>query len=303
MKSSEGNITAKNRQAYVFYATDNTYALAVLVFVKLLREKGETCGRDVILLHLPLAKGLLKKIRDAGIIPRAATTPRKLPHKYYRECLLKLRIFELVEYERIVYMDVDAIPLRSLGALFSMQLDLPIAAPLAYWLPHHFWTSSLLVVKPSLEIKHRLAAHVETLQDDNSFDMDIINATFANEIQTLPAEYFCLDSEWEVAARPGHFANRPDILDLILVVHFSTLAKPWRHAPQTVRRMRPGAHPAYYDFRRAWWDAMKEVLHDLPGPLRAAFRLSRLLNVRVPVLDWKERKVKIPAAEGEVPHG
>jgi len=42
------------RRAYVFYATDRTYAIAVLVFVKRLRQLGIGAGIEVVAPHLPL---------------------------------------------------------------------------------------------------------------------------------------------------------------------------------------------------------------------------------------------------------
>lgn len=265
------------RQACVFYASNNTYAVAVLVFVKLLRGHGGVGSYDIVLIHHRLAPGLLEQIKDAGIIPRAATTPLKLPHAYYRDCLLKLRIFELFEYDRIVYVDADAIPLHSFDALLSFDMQSHVAAPLAYWLPHHYWTSGLIVAKPASEIVDRIQRSLATGGNKSQFDMDIINRALADDIQTLPSDYFCLDSEWEVAERPGYFDGRADILDRLLVVHFSTLANPWTLAPRKVRHRRPRASPIYYELRETWWGAMNDVLSGSPRAIRAQFRVSQYL--------------------------
>ena len=51
---SDDQPTTKNRHAYVFYATNDTYAIAVLVFVRLLRQLGVRDDTDLVVLHLRL---------------------------------------------------------------------------------------------------------------------------------------------------------------------------------------------------------------------------------------------------------
>ena len=266
------------RHAYVFYATCTMYALAVLVFVTLLRRSTVSTDCDIVLLHLPLPEELLRRIQQAGIVTRASEAPRQLHSSYYRDCLLKLKIFELVEYDRIVYVDADAIPLRSLERLFSLPLDKPIAAPRAYWIDKPIWTTAFLVVIPSSELKQRLELRLLQLGSEQQFDMDILNAEFANDIQSMPEEYFALDSEWEKADRPGYFAHDPDILDRLLVVHFTAFAKPWSYSVEAVRRLRPAAHPAFYELRQKWREAMNEILRELSPALRLRIKLPQLFR-------------------------
>lgn len=266
------------RRAYVFYATNTLYALAVLVFVTRMRRSAVSFDCDIVLLHLPLPAELLRTIQQAGIITRACALPRQVPSAYYRDCLLKLKIFELVEYDRIVYVDADAIPLQSLEHLFSLPMDKPIAAPRAYWIDKPIWTTAFLVAAPSTEMQQRLELRLLQKGHAEQFDMDILNAEFADDIQSMPEEYFALDSEWEKADRPGYFARDPDILQRLLVVHFTALAKPWSYSIAAVRRLRPDAHPAFYELREQWRDTMDEILRELSPALRLRIQLPQTLR-------------------------
>jgi hypothetical protein len=61
---------ARNRLAYVFYATDDIHAMAVLVFVRLLRELGARSDADIVVMHAPLSSALREKMQRWGITIR-----------------------------------------------------------------------------------------------------------------------------------------------------------------------------------------------------------------------------------------
>ena len=173
---------SRNHLAFVFYATDEDYAIAVLVFVHLLRELGLREDADVVALHLPLNPSIVEKMRRLGIRTRLVAPIPGVRVGHYRHCLVKLRALTLIEYERVLFVDADAIPLGSLDELLSLPFGGPIAAPKAYWLKQPCWTSALLVLRPSMALWKRAKRHFSTAYLSNLFDMDIINLEFANEI-------------------------------------------------------------------------------------------------------------------------
>jgi len=241
-------MTASPRRAYAFYATNNTYAIAVIVFVHLLKRLGVPDAVDVVVLHLPLSARVLTVMRDMGIVTRQVTAPKSLHSSNYRDCLLKLRIFELTDYDRVVYMETDAIPLRRLDSLLTFPFDEPVAAPVAHWLPQPFWNSFLLVVKPSDDLAARVSRHFESAAANKHYDMDIVNAEFAGEIRTLLQEFAWLDSEWEDRRLASVFSD-PDAAGTdVSLVQFTALGKPWSFSPDQVRRLRPDAHPCSISF-------------------------------------------------------
>jgi hypothetical protein len=250
---------SSNRLAFAFYATDENYAVAVVVFVYLLRDLGIREDADVIVLHLPLAPPILQKMARMGITTRVVEPFPVARNEYFRHCLVKLRILELADYERVLFIDADAIPLNNLDDLLSLPISEPIAAPRAYWLRQPFWTSALLVAKPSTAAWTRVRRHLETAASTSCYDMDLINREFAHEIQSLPLTSFCLNSEWEDADRPGFFADPVEAYSSVSVVHFTALGKPWAYSTDEVRSLRPNAHPLFYDM---WdkWRATREAI-------------------------------------------
>ena len=251
---------SRNRLAFVFYATDENYAVAVMVFVHLLRDLGIRHDADVVLLHLPLRPKVTKKIRRMGITTRLIETVQTVENWGFRHCLVKLRVLELAEYERVVYADADALPLKNLDYLLSLPVSGPVAAPRAYWLPQPYWTSALFVAQPSLAAWTRVNRHFATASQRDYFDMEIINCEFANEIQSLPATVFCLNSEWEDTNGFSFFIDPVEAYSSVSLVHFTALGKPWRYSTAEARRLRPNAYPLFYDLWDKWRTTRELIL-------------------------------------------
>jgi len=257
------------RCAYLFYATNDTYAIAVMVFVRLLRRHGVREGIDLVVLHVGVSQRLLAKMRAMGLRLREVPRPRYTRGRYYRDCFVKLRVFGMDEYARIVYVDADAMPLASLDHLFDFPLDGPgpIAAPRAYWQPQPKWGSYLMVVAPSRDAWGRIEAHLPLAAGNGHFDMDIVNVAFAGAIATLPENVVRLNSDWEDVTRTTAARPAPS------VIHFTALGKPWTYGMRRVRRLRPDAHPLFYATWQAWRDERDELIAGRPFFERLRLRL------------------------------
>jgi len=221
---------------------------------------------------------MIEVFHEAGVITHSAVPAKRLPYPYYRDCLLKLHVFGLTEYQRIVYVDADAIPLRGFEPLFSLSLDRPIAAPLAYWLENPMKTSCMMVIEPDPELYARAEAAARRQDKAPVFDMDLINAVFHDQICDLPDGVMLLDSEWIVKGGPRHLPEGSDTRQDVFYVHFSAQGKPWSHSPSRVRKLWPDADETFYVLRETWWQAMKEVRAQLPVGLRIWIPVSRALD-------------------------
>ncbi|MGA7872175.1 MAG: glycosyltransferase [Candidatus Binatus sp.] len=253
-----------NRFAYVFYATDDAYAAGAIIAATALRRTG--AGRDIgfVFIYHGVSPAMVTRARHANFILREVEPLRFTRGKYYRDCLTKLRIFQLVEYERVVFIDSDSLPLQNLDHLFTLPFAQTIAAPRAYWTRQFKATSLLLVVTPSMGNWDRVQRHFASAFEKRLYDMNIINLEFDDEIHFLADEYGCLNSEWCSATGPFYFGDAERARRMAMLVHFSHLGKPWFWRPEDAYRLLPTAHPIFHDLWADWWDLRDEILGDVP---------------------------------------
>jgi len=248
------------RFAYAFYATCDEYAIAVLVAVHQLIQLGSQDGIDFVVLHLPLSQSILSRMHAMGIKTRRV---EPLPHthgQYFRDCLVKFRVFQLVQYSRIVFMDADTLPLGEIDPVFSHDFNQDIAAPDAYWLEEPCVSSAFLLVKPSVQLWNRVQKHFDSAAKNRLYDMDILNIEFKDEIAPLPPDYLCLDSEWVEKDGKFCFGDPQETYNRVKLVHFSAFTKPWYFHPKKLRRLCPDAHPIFYELWDTWWKVRNEIL-------------------------------------------
>jgi alpha-N-acetylglucosamine transferase len=262
--------------AYVFYATNDIYAIAVIVFVRLLCRLGIRDDADLVVLHLQLSPVIVARLREMGMITVMVSRLGRGHLEYFSDCFVKLRSFQLTGYERVVVVDADAVPLKSLDFLFTLPFDGPLAAPRAYWLPQPCWASALLVVRPSRTLWTRLKRSLKTAPKPNSSeifaDMELVNREFGSEIHTLPRE---VNSEWEDVDRPTYFGDMIESYSKLSVIHFTALGKPWFYPTDEAQRLRPNAHPIFFELWESWREARDEIFSD---PTLRPLVISSLLS-------------------------
>ena len=271
-------VPGSKRFAYAFYATDDTYAIAVIVLVRLLRRLGVAPGIDLVIVHLPLAAPILATMRDMGMITIAVERLPQCRGWYFRDCLVKLRIFQLTQYDRLVYLDADTIPLKSLDSLFTLPFEEPLAAPLTHWLDAPEFSGMMLVVKPSETLWQRAARHFPTIYETGLFDGPLINLEFEGEIHTLPTAYGVPSFLWADARRTSYLGDPDGVLEQSKLVHFYELGKPWRYHPDRVPRLRPKAHPDLTKLWRAWWQERERLIAESPPALRRVLTRRKALD-------------------------
>lgn len=230
--------TASKRFAYIFYVTSNEYACAALQLIDgLVNRVGMDTSRiDLVMLHgANLADVFLRRARDQLNVK---TMSVKLLHadateSTWETSLTKLRAFQDWGYDRVVYLDSDAVVMQSLDHLF----DLPpgrLYAPTAYWLPQPFFASTLMVIEPSNDVFQDIIAWARARGAAAGFDMDILNVYFADSVHHLPGEYTVLNSDFRQPsdAPTKLFTSTAELKTKAKVVHFSctpdgSYGKPW----------------------------------------------------------------------------
>ncbi len=161
-----------SRHAYVTLATNADYALGALALVNSIRAT--QTGGDCVVLHTAVPPAALAPLRDAGarliatelletsagfnaahardaLHARAAFTKgTKPPFHTPLDNFAKLRLWQLVEYDAVVFIDADALMLKNCDRLF----DYPefCAAPNVYesLADFHRLNSGVFTARPSL---------------------------------------------------------------------------------------------------------------------------------------------------------
>jgi len=129
--------------AYVFYATQDTYACSVLVNIHQLQDTHKTPYRIFVLITKDISANYISALSSTG-----ATLSLQIPpalregtegNVYYKDCLLKLFGFKMhhidPSLEKVIVLDSDQLIVKPLDHLFHMDdLDVDLAAPRAYWI-------------------------------------------------------------------------------------------------------------------------------------------------------------------------
>ncbi|KNC96581.1 uncharacterized protein SPPG_08165 [Spizellomyces punctatus DAOM BR117] len=173
-----------------------------------------------------------------------------------------LFIFNLTQYDRIVYLDTDMYPLRNMDEFFDLP-DYFLYAPRAHWLTaEQPWvTNCMMVLTPLeatlLEIKNEFTDRVK--KKNSAFGMHVINYLYRNRMSILPFGTIILN---------GHLRGNPtdksshipyktieDAARSAYAVHFSEqpngqFGKPWYIADRTVHGE---AHPLYRRIFDNWF--------------------------------------------------
>jgi hypothetical protein len=269
LKGEHQDPTDWSRVAYVQYATDTHTLCNALMIFESLHRLGSKANR--VLLHPEQWNGdrdnqddrntqllyrarkhygvKLRPVQLLSIDGPAEPGTFKNPSNYGAS-MTKMRLFELQEYDRIIYFDGDSILQDHLDELFYLP-STAVAMPRAYWSdkPRESWplSTTLMVIEPNIaETKHMW----ETLQywrlspdrdDSRHYDSDLINDRFGSSALVLPHRPYLLQTcefRWpDHSAWLGSYGAPASAIswdaDVALreakLIHFSDwpLPKPW----------------------------------------------------------------------------
>jgi hypothetical protein len=245
-----------------------------------------------------------------------ATSPGTLDKpSNWNVSLTKIRVFDLVQYDRVLHLDSDIALLQHLDELFLLPKT-PIAMPRAYWShgPPSAWqlTSLIMLVQPN---PHEIPAMMETLKrwqaqpnyaQSKKYDMDLLNHRFGASAMVLPHRpYTMLTAEFRSHNHSTYLGSRngyeldvrgrwdPDqALKEAKLVHFSDwpLPKPWIMWPiDGLVEMQPdcgGVTKGTCREREIWKKLYNNFRHKRKD-------LCKLLSVPAP--DWKTWKHDVGA--------
>lgn len=322
-----------SRFAYVQYCTDvHSMCNAYMVFESLQRlgskaervllypeewnaEKEDENDRNSQLLIRAKANfGVkLKPTQLLGLDGPASAGTLKDPSTW-ETSTTKLRIFELEEYDRVLYFDNDVLLRQHMDELFLLP-SAPIAMPRRYWsdLPHWDWplSGTLMLVEPNAAETKQLWDRLQEWRfvperaDCQTYDDDLLDDRFSASALVLPHRPYVLQtSEFrkrEHDSYMGTFGAPPNQgkwdphheIEKAKLVHFNDwpLPKPWRMWPSDgLAEIQPdcgGSHDGTCGEREVWkslYDEFRQRRKDI----------CRILSVPAPQ-NWADFKQEIGA--------
>lgn len=185
--------------------------------------------------------------------------------------MVKLRIFQLFEYHRIIFMDSDMLVKKNLDHLFLLPESSHIAAPRVYFepentVPNPKFCSCLMVVTPTEHMWNRIMTYYEDDEDGyvnerELYDMDLLNKEFGGEVTFLSGLYELLTShlesasEWDrgLSIRPNMnyklgMPNKTwyEIYDAASIVHFTGLKPYLDRTMEEIKGKKSNADPRFF---------------------------------------------------------
>ncbi|AJT92724.1 AHL_G0052370.mRNA.1.CDS.1 [Saccharomyces cerevisiae] len=143
-----GEVIEWSKFAYVNYVTNADYLCNTLIIFNDLKQEFETKAKLVLLISKDLLdpntssnvayiSSLLNKIQaideDQVVIKLIDNIVKPKDTTPWNESLTKLLVFNQTEFDRVIYLDNDAILRSSLDELFFLPNYIKFAAPLTYW--------------------------------------------------------------------------------------------------------------------------------------------------------------------------
>lgn len=189
-KPSPLHAKAKSNFAYVTVhyegtSRDQEYVLGIQVLMQSIKLSG-TRHDLVVLVSESVTFATKKLFRDIGcrVLEVVDITNPYLNHtlknQNFIHTLNKLHIWNLLEYDRVVYLDADNIVLRNADELFMCG---PFCA--VFMNPCHFHTG-LLVVTPDEKEYKRLLQQLEIQNSFDGADQGFLSSVYSNELRKAP---------------------------------------------------------------------------------------------------------------------
>ncbi len=230
-------------KTYLTVLTTDAYAIAAVALRECLRKSQPRYGLTVALTK-NVSESCERSLQRAGLttlridrqLKRAVATD-----SHWDNTFGKLLMFELLQFEKIVYLDGDMLVLRNLDHLFDRP-RLSAAVPDKLIRGHESWVqlcSALMVIEPQAGLADAIMQHVPAVEARmKSFsDQDLLHEHFPDwpshpELELNQGYGVFPDSIDQYVNNFGYNLNfaAPDERT-IAVVHFVGSRKPWAWSP------------------------------------------------------------------------
>lgn len=223
---------ASHREAYVSMLTNDSYLPGLEALLSSLVSTGTR--RELVVVVTPnVSRTTRSKLagtaaRVVEVEPLGGPEEEASGTSWSGSGYTKLRVWELCEYAKIVFVDADAVVLENVDDLFERNVDFA-AAPDVF--PPDKFNAGVFLATPSKETFENMRKAIPLLTSHDRGDTGFLNSFFGDWYQRPPAARlpFRYNAQrtlyWMTHDRePGYWeACKP-----IKVLHFSSSPKPWQ---------------------------------------------------------------------------
>lgn len=235
---------APGKRSYATLLTSDSFLMAVQALAASLKATGTR--QRLLLLHTDqVSRGVVARLAGDPFVDPRLVVAIPNPHDtevegWVNSGFTKLRLWEQVDFEKLVYVDADCLVLEPIDELFGRPS--PAFCPDVF--PPDKFNAGVIVLEPSASVFGRMLEQVGELPSHDGGDTGFLNAFFPEwyswpSEQRLHFRYNALRTlYWFTQKNPGYWeAVKP-----IKVLHFCSTPKPWDE----------GAKRG--DLEQLWWE-------------------------------------------------
>ncbi len=224
-RAAEKPLTSSGMKGNIYVTlADGRYAIGAMALARSLAAVSDV---PLLVMHTdPYTPRLLAHLPNVSTLK---VDPVDNPHTHgqsrFAGTFTKLRVFDLLDYDRITFVDADCVLLKCIDDLFAHEGFL--AAPDWGTELHIAFNSGVFSFTPSEQIRNRVFSALPHSHSSDGGDQGFLNVVFSADVQWLPVEYNTLKR------LPVHHPNLVNIND-IKVLHFVG-ENPWdtfQHKPE-----------------------------------------------------------------------
>lgn len=277
-----------NNYAYVTLLTTDSYLPGAETLIKSIKSmKTKYPIICLITSNLSLATKVCIKKLDVelinvdfiGIGGDIISCRKDMPSGWTAE-YTKLNIWNLTNYNKIIYIDCDALVLDNIDDLFDITKDQSFSAVPDVFPPDKF-NAGVLVIEPNVDIFNDMIEKIKTLKSYDGGDTGFLNAYFPNWYTSpsscrLPYSYNAQRMlYWFTHDNcPGYW----NICKPIKIIHYSSSPKPWEMKPNskdsstaTSNSKNDSKGKGIGELEMIWWE--KQIEMQMPVGLASLFQL------------------------------
>ena len=252
------------KNSFVTLLATDSFLPGVLVLNESLKKHNKKHDLLVLVSEI-VADNVLQTLKEKQIKTRLIKeiyNPSSLgaDERSFRYTYTKVRIFELYEFDKVVYIDADMLVCNNIESLFDVpHLSAVIAGGL--YPGNDSWrdlNSGLMVIEPGQELFNRLLSAISQLPSGDGSDQGFLHSFFndwpENTLMHLPHTYnvpFCYIDEYCSSHNFTFDYHRKKLDTNIAVIHYWGKHKPWDINRRSLKR---NGIEKWEQSLLLWWD-------------------------------------------------